>query len=115
VLERLVGAAAEYLYVARLPTTARRSFVLLQRAYVYGYETEYLGWVLDRQEFLGAASGAGAELEREFLMREPLTVSRAPSAVEFRGFLLRTRRPPAALPSRSAAAAAPDAGPRRQG
>ena len=59
-LDRLAGAAESHLYVARVPVAlSAPSFVVLQRAHAYGYETEYLGWVLNRHEFLAYAAGAG--------------------------------------------------------
>jgi putative methyltransferase (TIGR04325 family) len=89
-LRRLAAAAGEYLYVTRVPVAlASPSFVLLQRAQGYGYETEYLGWVLNRDEVVAAA---GLELVREFALPALLHVAGAPeSPVQHRGFLFRRR------------------------
>ena len=47
-------------YVTRLPIALDApSFVVLQRAGAYGYETEYLGWVVNRDELLDAAFRTG--------------------------------------------------------
>jgi len=88
-LDRLAGAADSYLYVARVPIALNApSFVVLQRAHACGYETEYLGWVLSRHEFLAYAAGAGVSLAREFLLDARFSAVRAPETpVEHRSFL----------------------------
>ena len=89
-LERLAGAATRYLYVTRVPVVLNsRSFVVLQRAHRYGFETEYLSWVLNRAELVDAARRAGMELVREFLLGYTPRVHRAPEQDETRGFLFR--------------------------
>ena len=91
VLGRLAGAAESYLYLARVPVVLQsRSFVVLQRAYRYGFETEFLSWVFKRDELLGAASGSGLELVREFVFGERSDVRGAPEQDETRGFLFRS-------------------------
>jgi putative methyltransferase (TIGR04325 family) len=90
-LERWRRVASQFLFVTRLPVTLRsESFVVLQRAYAYGYETEYLGWVLNRDELVRAAADNGFALEREFVISGAPSIRRAPAPVEVRGFLLRT-------------------------
>jgi putative methyltransferase (TIGR04325 family) len=88
-LAALAGASEGLLYVTRAPIALRSaSFVVLQRAYDYGYDTEYLGWVLNREELLAAAQESGAELVREFLLSAWLSAAGAPEApVGHRGFL----------------------------
>ena len=90
-LGRLGRAAAPYLYVTRLPVALHvESFVVLQRAYAYGYDTEYLGWVLNRHELLRAARGARLELVREFLLIARFSAAGAPEEpVGHRGYLFR--------------------------
>jgi putative methyltransferase (TIGR04325 family) len=84
-LERLANAAENYLYVARVPVSLHApSFVVLQRPYVHGYETEYLGWVLNRDELLAAAP----PLAREFLLDARFSAAGAPEdPVDHRSFL----------------------------
>jgi hypothetical protein len=80
-----------YLLVTRVPVALRSpSFVVLQRAYAYGYDTEYLGWVIDRDELVAVARAGGAELVRELVLPALLSADGAPEVpVEHRGFLFR--------------------------
>jgi putative methyltransferase (TIGR04325 family) len=97
-LARLAGATHGYLYVTRLPVAMHApSFVVLQRAYAYGYDTEYVGWVVNRDELLRQAEAAGLALVREFLLAAQFAADGAPeSPVGHRGFLF---RPAAQRPS----------------
>jgi putative methyltransferase (TIGR04325 family) len=85
-------ATSGYLFVTRLPVALRASsFVVLQRAYRYGYETEYLGWVVSREELLREAASARLELVREFLLSAWFSAPDAPEdPVEHRGYLFRS-------------------------
>ena len=57
---------------------------------MYGYDTEYLGWVLNRDELLAASHELGLEFLREVLLLAWLSAEGAPEApVEHRGFLFR--------------------------
>jgi len=90
VLQRLAGAAAGYLYLARVPVVQRSpTFVVLQRAQRYGLGTEFLSWVFNRDELLEAASRAGTKLVREFVFGEKSEIRGAPEQDETRGFLFR--------------------------
>jgi putative methyltransferase (TIGR04325 family) len=93
-LRGLAGATRGYLYVTRAPLALHASsFVVLQRAYRYGYATEYLGWVLNRGELLREAESASLELVREFLLFGLIDAGGAPERpVEHRGFLFRPAR-----------------------
>lgn len=87
-LRRLVGATSAYLYVTRVPVVSTApSYPVLQRA--WEYQTEYVGWVLNRQVFLDAAQMLGLELIREFALLEAPRIHRAPEQSEGRGFLFR--------------------------
>ena len=90
-LAKLAGATEGYLYVTRLPVAlASPSFVVLQRADAYGYDTDYLGWVVNRAELLEQARGAGLELVRELILPAWFSAAGAPEdPVGHRGFLLR--------------------------
>ncbi|MGI8802119.1 MAG: methyltransferase, TIGR04325 family [Solirubrobacteraceae bacterium] len=88
-LRRLAAASRHALLITRIGVVSRvASFVVLQRAGGYGYATEYLGWVFNREELLDAALRAGLELEREFIIHEPFPIVGAPEEVHHRGFLL---------------------------
>lgn len=92
-LRGLAYATGDYLLVTRLPTIDHAaSYVFVQRPYRYGYRTEYVGWCLNRGEFLGAAREAGLSLLREFLIGERPPIQGAPQPCEYRGFLFRTMR-----------------------
>jgi putative methyltransferase (TIGR04325 family) len=82
----LAAAAERYLYVARVPVALQSpSFVVIQRPYVHGYDTEYLGWVLNRDELLAAA---GLPLAREFLLDAAFSAAGAPEdPIGHRSFL----------------------------
>lgn len=89
-LRRLAEVTQGYLYVAHLPTVIHSpSFVFVQRAYAYGYNTEYLGWCLNRGQFLKYAEVAGLELVREFVFGYRPLIHWAPEQNEYRGFLFR--------------------------
>jgi len=85
--------AKEYLYVTRLPLARTvPSFTVIQRAYDYGYDTEYLGWVVNRDALLACAERASLELVREFLLDAWLSAKGAPeSPTGHGGFLFRRR------------------------
>ncbi len=89
-VELLAAATAGYLYVTRLPIVSRApSFVVVQRAQRYGYETEYHGWFLNGDEFLQHVSDCGMTLVREFIVMEEPLVSGAPEQGRYAGFLFR--------------------------
>jgi putative methyltransferase (TIGR04325 family) len=91
---RLAGATTKYLLVTRLPTVAEvPSFVFLQRPYAFGYDTEYLGWCLNRGTFLAEAEKLGLVLVREFIIGQRPPIIRAPEQAVSRGFLFRAARP----------------------
>lgn len=85
--------AVEYLYVTRLPLARSvPSFAVIQRAYAYGYGTEYLGWVVNRDDLLHCAAAAELELVREFLLDAWFSARGAPeSPTGHAGFLFRRR------------------------
>ena len=96
VVGKLAGAAERYLYLARVPVVLQSpSFVVLQRAYRYGFDTEFLSWVFNRDELLAAASGSGLALVRELVFGERSDVRGAPEPDETRGFLFRRSAQPA--------------------
>jgi putative methyltransferase (TIGR04325 family) len=89
-LARLGAAAGPYLFLSRVPTVFERaSFLVRQRPYRTYDDTEYVSWVVNRDELLAAASRSGLTLTREFLSGEEASVRGAPEQFETRGFLFR--------------------------
>ena len=89
----LASCANPYLYVTRLPVVRRvKSFVALQRVYAYGYDTEYMCWFLNRDEFLGHMTSLDVDLVREFVFHAHPMVKLAPEQAEIQGFLFRRKR-----------------------
>jgi hypothetical protein len=87
-LKQLAGVTDGHVFITRLPVVDNSpSFVVLQRPYSYGYQTEYPGWFLNRGEFLEAAKDLGLTLLKEFLVGERPGVPHAPEAADYRGFL----------------------------
>lgn len=85
---RLAAASTGYVFVNQLPVVHRVApFVFVQRPYGHGYATEYLGWCLQRGEFLAVAERHGLRLVREFVNGFKPPVHRAPEPPEYRGFL----------------------------
>jgi putative methyltransferase (TIGR04325 family) len=92
-LVRLAGATCTYLFLTRVPMVLTQpSYVALQRADAYGYATEYLGWILNRTELLDAAAQAGLELDREFVLGEPIAIAGSPEQPVHAAFLFRATR-----------------------
>ncbi len=90
VLGRLAQVASGFLYVGNFPlVTDASSFVFIQRPNAYGYATEYLGWCLNRDEFLAETARLKLTLEREFVYGYAPSIYKAPGAAEYRGFLFR--------------------------
>lgn len=88
VLELLARSTNGYLLVTRLPVVQdRKPFVFVQRPYKYGYNTEYLGWVVNRTELLEIAHRSSIQLAREFITGEVLQIYKVPFPCEYRAFL----------------------------
>jgi hypothetical protein len=88
-LAQLAGVARSSLFITKLPIAKKApSFVFLQRAWNYGYRTEYMGWCLNQQEFLATALSNNLILRREFLVvaYHP-EVANAPEKPQQTGFL----------------------------
>jgi putative methyltransferase (TIGR04325 family) len=89
-LAGLARAAAAYLFVTRAPVVlAAPSYVVLQRAYAYGLDTEYLSWVVNREELVGCAEAAGLALAREFLIGLDPEIPGVPERQQTRAYLFR--------------------------
>jgi putative methyltransferase (TIGR04325 family) len=86
-LGQLSSATRRYLLLTKVPITGAQSFVVLQRAHAYGYDTEYLGWALNSGEVRAAAQNAGLDLVREFFLSATVEVPNAPGSFQHAGFL----------------------------
>jgi putative methyltransferase (TIGR04325 family) len=88
----LAGFTGEFLYIARLQTVSQSpSFVVKQKPFGQGYDTEYLSWFINRSELTARMEALGLELVREFVFDENWDVKRSPEKGECRGFLFRRR------------------------
>jgi putative methyltransferase (TIGR04325 family) len=84
----LIGATDRYLYLASMPIVLdAQSFVFIQRPFSFGYQTEYLGWCLNHQEVIDAATMHGMRLVREFVYGHAPVIKNAPEQNLYRGFL----------------------------
>ena len=62
---------------------------MLQRAHHYRSSSEYLSWVFNRGELLGAAADSGMEIVRELVLGEQPDVRGAPEQDETWAYLFR--------------------------
>ena len=89
-LAALAAVTRGYLLVSRLPTTVgAASWVFVQRAYAYGYGTEYAGWCVAQEELREAAGACGLVVVREFLIAEEPRIARAPDQCRYHAWLFR--------------------------
>jgi putative methyltransferase (TIGR04325 family) len=87
---RLVNSARGWIFVTRLPVVRRAAtFCVVQRPFAYGYRSEYISWVFNREEFLSCMTSAGARLEREFIAGGNTQYAGGPEISETAGFLFR--------------------------
>jgi putative methyltransferase (TIGR04325 family) len=85
---KLAQSAREYLFITRTPIVQNaESFVSIQRAYQYGYNTEYLGWNFNQGALIETVQQQGFTLIREFLTEPALRIKNAPEQSQNRGYL----------------------------
>lgn len=90
--KKLINCLAQstkgHLLVTYQPFVEKKpSFVFIQRPYQYGYQTEYLGWCLNKTEFLDEATKAGLGCIREFIIGYSPFIKGAPEQNQYKGFL----------------------------
>jgi putative methyltransferase (TIGR04325 family) len=91
-LKKLAQSTAGHLFITRQPIVHEvPSYVMVQRPY-YRYQTEYLGWCLNRQELLQCADSLGLKLIREFYIGEKPFIFIAPESCEYWGFLFDSKQ-----------------------
>jgi putative methyltransferase (TIGR04325 family) len=84
----LSHATKKYLFINRLPIVETKdAFVMVQRPYEYGYDTEYLGWCFNKQDLISLATSLSLKLVREFVAQESPFVHNAPEQPKYYGFL----------------------------
>jgi putative methyltransferase (TIGR04325 family) len=89
-LSKLASATGDYLFVTRIPVVERApSFVVVQRPYKHDYDTEYLGWFLNRDELLDEVKTNKLDLVREFYIQPQAPAANAPDFATCRGVLAR--------------------------
>jgi putative methyltransferase (TIGR04325 family) len=87
-LAKIAKSGSHWIMICRMPfVDAAEDFVVVQRPQRYGYDTEYTGWFLNRNKFVGFMQEHGYRLDREFLNDERPTVANAPEQCSYRGFL----------------------------
>ena len=64
---------------------------MIQRPYKYGYDTEYIGWCVNKKEFFDVAKKAGAILVRTFFCADAdnIIITNAPEQARYQGFLFK--------------------------
>lgn len=89
-IAKFAQATKGYLFVTRFPVVEKSpSFVIVQRPYQYGYDTEYIGGCVNRQEFINTAENNSLTLVREFIAQESPYVHNAPEQPKYYGFLFK--------------------------
>ncbi len=77
-----------YLLVTYQPFIERSpSFVFIQRPYQYGYQTEYLGWCLNKHEFIDTSAKVGLHSVQEFMVGYCPHIHGAPEQNNYMGLL----------------------------
>ena len=90
IVARLAQASTQWLFITRLPLARRSaSFLVVQRPHAVGFQTEYISWVLNRDDFLAHMASLGMAVAREFLAHEVTQYVGASEASEAFGFLFR--------------------------
>jgi putative methyltransferase (TIGR04325 family) len=85
-VDALIQTSERYLFITRMPfVMSGRSFVMIQRA--RSYKTEYLGWVLNRADFVAFVEQRGMKLVRQFVNHPGPRIKRAPTQNLYMGFL----------------------------
>jgi putative methyltransferase (TIGR04325 family) len=88
VLGKFANSTKKYLFINRLPIVETKdAFVMVQRPYEYGYDTEYLGWCFNKQDLISLATSLSLKLVREFVAQESPFVHNAPEQPKYYGFL----------------------------
>lgn len=83
----LLRAAGSFTYVVTTVVRHAPSFVVVQRPYKYGYDTDLTQWMINRDELVSVAEENDFSLRREFLNEEMAPIEGAPERGATVGFL----------------------------
>jgi putative methyltransferase (TIGR04325 family) len=87
-LDKLCRINTHYLYITRMIfITKKPSYVAIQRPKLMGYDTEYLFWVINKNEFICYLEGKNFKLVREFEFGNVTPIFKAPEQGTMKGFL----------------------------
>ena len=86
----LSKSTSNYLYITRMIFITRKpSYVAIQRPHVFGYNTEYMCWILNESEFIEYAVSIGLELIRETYIGPGYPIFKAPENGDYKGFIFK--------------------------
>ena len=89
-VDKLCAHDTEYLYITRMIFIEDKpSYVALQQPSYMGYKTEYLFWVINKNEFLNYVLEKGYALIKQFEFGNVTPVFKAPEQGTMKGFLFK--------------------------
>lgn len=89
-LSNLANSTSDYLYITRMNFIADKpSYVAIQRPSIFGYNTEYMCWILNENEFVDYAKSIGLLIVREIFIGHSYPIFKAPEQGKFKGFIFK--------------------------
>lgn len=89
-VDKLCKFKTNYLYITRMIFISEHaSYVAIQRPKLMGYDTEYLFWIINREEFTDYINQKGFSLIREFEFGEVPPIFKGPEQGTMKGFLFK--------------------------
>lgn len=86
----LSKATIDYLYVTRMIFISNHpSYVAIQRPKYFGYNTEYMCWILNENELIDYAISLGLVLVREIYIGPSFPIFKAPEQGEYKGYIFK--------------------------
>lgn len=91
-IDKLCAYDTEYLYITRMIFIEHKpSFVAIQRPKNIGYDTEYLFWIINENEFEDYLTKKGFSLLRKFEFGQAIPIFKAPEQGLMKGFLFKKK------------------------
>jgi putative methyltransferase (TIGR04325 family) len=91
-VDQLCSYNSKYLYITRMIfISVCESYVAIQRPKSIGYKTEYLFWIINKNEFIEYLKSKGHDLIREFDFGETIPIFKAPEQGKISGYLFLKR------------------------